>query len=116
MKEIYRVLKPHGFLIVSTPNATSLSNVIKSFASHARDRIPKICKNIEIEEKDTGTEKDHIYLWNVFTLFRLLSRCGFKYVDHKFVRPYLKAPKFTEKGLNRMLGPLCEVVILKVRK
>ncbi len=84
LKEMYRVLKPGGCLIVSTPNAHDPLRFFKGWGAHLLGMVPGICRKIGAEERNTGTEKDHIWLWDLWNLYRLLNRCGFKYRGHAF--------------------------------
>jgi len=110
LKEIYRVLKPNMPLIISTPNALSWSEIRRHFFAYKR-RIARICTRIEGEKQGTGTNKDHFYLWDIFTLFRLTNRAGFKYVSHAFLRP--KLPLLSR--LNLLKG-FQEIITIKVQK
>jgi SAM-dependent methyltransferase len=110
LKEIYRVLKPKMSLIISTPNAVSWSEIKRHFFANKR-RITRIFKSIERENRGTGTDKDHIFIWDIFTIFRMLNRVGFRYVSHAFVRP-----KFPILSRLKPLEGFQEIVIIKVRK
>lgn len=128
LKEFHRILKPGGSLIISTPNALSYSNIIH----HLYLFVPKVAKsqvvNINHEQRNTGTQLDHIYSWDFHTLYRLLNRCGFAYVAHTFTGfpplsvglKYfrLRFPFWTknETKVMSLLKPLCHNLVFKVRK
>ena len=83
-KEFHRILKPKGCLILSTPNATSLKNMLYALSYRKRNKRDSIIKEITSEQKHTGTHLEHIYNWDFPVLVRLLDMCGFETVDHKF--------------------------------
>ena len=58
--EINRILKPHGLLVISTPNANSLQRIISPSKNS--------CVN----------DPQHLLLFTPFTLSFLISRLGFK--------------------------------------
>ena len=84
--------------------------------------------NINEEERNTGTQLDHIYAWDFPTLYRLLNRSGFTYVDHAFTgfRPIyanlkgmaLRFPFWTKQETRVMswLKPFGQSLVFKVRK
>ena len=84
LKEFHRILKPNGFLILSTPNATSLKNFFYALSYRKKKKQQKIVKQILVEPKQTGTQLEHIYNWDYPVLVRLLDKCGFDCVEHKF--------------------------------
>jgi len=83
-KEFYKILKPNGILILSTPNATSLKNMFYALSYRKKEKRESIINEIATEQKHTGTQLEHIYNWDFPVLVRLLDMCGFKIVDHKF--------------------------------
>jgi SAM-dependent methyltransferase len=79
LQEMFRVLKPRGFVILSTPNASAWKLVLMSY--HRQNwRIRRVLK----EEWGTGDEKEHLYCWTIFTMVRLLKKVGFTYQMHTF--------------------------------
>jgi ubiquinone/menaquinone biosynthesis C-methylase UbiE len=128
LREFHRLLKPRGFLIISTPNALSYLNIIYNLYLF----MPKVAKsrvlNINHEQRNTGTQLDHIYSWDFGTLYRLLNRCGFTYVNHAFTgfSPLsvglkyfnLRFPFWTknETRLMSLLKPFGSNLIFKVQK
>ena len=117
LTNIYEKLKPGGYLIISTPNSTSLENIVQNFT------IP-LQKNpfnrIENEPRNTGTQMDHIYTWDTVTLFRLLNRAGFKYATHTYASPRLPYPLSNYINELKFLMPIFGIfngtVIFKVQK
>ena len=83
-KEFHKILKPGGVLILSTPNATSLKNMLYALSYRKKEKRKLIIDEITTEQKHTGTQLEHIYNWDFPVLVRLLDMCGFKTVDHKF--------------------------------
>ena len=86
LKEFYRILRPNGHIILSTPNATSLKNFFYALSYRKKAKRENIAKEIAAEPRSTGTQLEHIYNWDYPTLIRLLDRCGFEPIDHVFVR------------------------------
>lgn len=125
LKEFHRILKPKGSLITSTPNATSLKNLFYALSYRKKEKQHKITKEISVEPKRTGTQLEHIYNWDFPVLIRLLDRCGFDYVDHKFagvspiVVPFfgkkIQIIKPNSKFLGKF-GPLMTTHVIKAQK
>lgn len=85
LKEFYRILKPEGKLILSTPNATSLKNLLYAVSYRKKESMIKLINSILIEEQNMGTQSEHIYNWDMPTIIRLLIKCGFSIERHAFV-------------------------------
>ena len=109
VKAFHGMLEPDGFLVVSTPNAGPYFGPLRYFRS-----LRKKIRVIEREKVNTGEHTDHIYSWDLFTLYRLLYRNGFEYVDHAFAGVSL--PGADLDFLTPLLGRFCTSVIIKVRK
>jgi len=128
LKEFHRLLKPKGFLIISTPNALHYSNIARNVYLYFSKMINLEVANINTEEHNTGTQLDHIYSWDFTTLYRLLNRSGFTYADHTFTgfRPFaanikgcaLRFPFWTKKETKVMslLKPFGQNLVFKVQK
>ena len=128
LNEFHRILKPNGCLIISTPNALSYSNIVDALYLF----LPKIARsrleNINKEQRNTGTQLDHIYLWDFRTFYRLSNRNGFTHVDYAFVGFWplsiplkwftFRFPFWTKKEsiLMSLLKPFCLNLLFKVRK
>jgi ubiquinone biosynthesis O-methyltransferase len=124
-REFHRILKKNGYLVISTPNATSLKNVLYALSYRKKSKQKQVIKEISEETLGTGTQLEHIYNWDFPTLVRLLDRCGFEVVDHSFARSgpivipifgkRIQIIKGNSKILNRF-GPLKTTLIMKARK
>lgn len=86
LKEIYNILEDDGYLILSTPNAVSLKNILYSFSHRTDAQKKKLVKQLMTEKDIEGTQLDHKYNWDFVTLARLLERSGFEVIEHKYVR------------------------------
>jgi ubiquinone/menaquinone biosynthesis C-methylase UbiE len=127
LKEFLRILKPGGSLIISTPNAVSCVNILYQLPIFTKRRQKKFIESLSSEPRDSGTQLDHIFLWDFRTLLRLLVRNGFVYSQHRFA----DAPPFPKRigdmlmpviGTKEMrfllplLGPYLSTIIAKVKK
>lgn len=129
LNEFHRILKPNGCLVVSTPNALSYQNIAFQFY-HFMPKVAKfLVQAVNKEQRNIGTQVDHIYLWDFETFYRLLNRSGFTYVDHAFAgfwplelpippKFYLRFPFWTkwETKVMSLLKPFCLNLVFKVRK
>jgi 2-polyprenyl-3-methyl-5-hydroxy-6-metoxy-1,4-benzoquinol methylase len=124
-REFHRILKTNGDLIVSTPNATSIKNLLYALSYRKKDKQKQLIKEISEEPLGTGTHIEHIYNWDFQTLVRLLDRCGFDVIEHSFARSGpIVIPLFGKriqiiKGNSKILdrwGPLKTTLIMKARK
>jgi ubiquinone/menaquinone biosynthesis C-methylase UbiE len=98
LKEFHRILKNNGCVILSTPNATSLKNILYALSYNKKEKRRQLGKEIASENKNTGTQSEHVYNWDFPTLARLLDRCGFDIVESEIVRiGPIKIPIFGKK-------------------
>lgn len=128
IREFHRLLKKGGHLIISTPNAMSYTNIVYAFSHFSTNKTKAKASSINKETHNTGTQQDHIYLWDFETLYRLLNRNGFSYIEHSFKgfgpitlnvgRRHLNFPFWTKKEtkLMSLLKPFGRNIIIKVRK
>lgn len=131
LRQIHRMLRPQGVLLLSTPNPLSyhewLRQVIRLWPSWRTDSgIRRVAAKVAAETAGVGTEEDHLYSWTWETLSRLLHRCGFCYEDHRragFAAPSLPigSKRFWPLGrrellaLRPLVGPFCQTLFFKVR-
>ena len=125
LREFHRILRTNGHLIVSTPNATSIKNLLYALSYRRKQKQKQLIKEISEETLGTGIHIEHIYNWDFQTLVRLLDRCGFDVVEHSFARsgPII-IPIFGKrvqiiKGNSKIFdkwGPLKTTLIMKARK
>jgi 2-polyprenyl-3-methyl-5-hydroxy-6-metoxy-1,4-benzoquinol methylase len=124
-REFHKILKPNGHLIVSTPNATSIKNLLYALSYRKKNKQKKLIKEISEETLGTGTHIEHIFNWDFQTLVRLLDRCGFDVVEHSFARSGpIVIPIFGKKiqiikGNSKIFdrwGPLKTTLIMKAKK
>jgi len=77
--DLRRVLKPGGYIILSTPNACGWKQVVMSHYK-VQMRIDRV-----LDEKwGTGDEKEHLYAWTLYTLIRLMKRAGYVFQSHHY--------------------------------
>lgn len=74
VRQSMRLLKTNGFLIMSTPNATSITNILWNI-KHGKRIVDKYALD--------GTESDHVVAWDKQTLQNLLVKNGLKIIDVK---------------------------------
>jgi hypothetical protein len=101
------MLKKGGTLIVSTPNPQSLQHI-------ARNLLPSPFAKLQAIEKqpgNVGDHTDHIYQFDLYTLYRLLHRKGFKYQRH-----HICEAKLPTGPLPFSLGRFNETVLIQVKK
>jgi ubiquinone/menaquinone biosynthesis C-methylase UbiE len=102
LKEVYRVLRPGGVFLITTPNAYYYLYMLRMLFR----RMPRITKD------------EHYYLWDVFSLYRLLNRVGFRYSGSYYSEVSLPFQKKYRRNafLSRLLGRFCMSMALKVEK
>jgi SAM-dependent methyltransferase len=114
VKELNRVLRPDGTLIVSTPNAyfwrDFLSQARSDIGKRLRRRPPALSSAVYFAESEWNR---HIYSWTPVTLLTLLQVNGFKYSWHGYCHDE-QSP--LARLLLRVAPTLAPVVLLEVRK
>jgi ubiquinone/menaquinone biosynthesis C-methylase UbiE len=117
IKEVNRVLKKGGALIVSVPNPFYLWRIVTFLCCEIgnawrrwRGQPPQLsmevlCKEIEWDR--------HIYAWTPTTLLTLLATNGFEYVEHCYEN---RMPDRLRRWVLAVLPFLGPTQILKVRK
>jgi len=117
IKEINRVLKPGGALIVSVPNPFYIRRII----AFACSEIANACRRWRGRSQRLGTEvlsesiewDRHVHAWTPQTLMTLLAVNGFAYVDHCYET---KVPDRLRRWLLTIVPFFGPTQILKVRK
>lgn len=84
LRDVKALLRPGGSLIISTPNAVSYIILARSLLRP----IPKYIQRIDSWPMFTTDQRSHFYLWDFFTLYRMVRVEGFSYVEHRFVDNY----------------------------
>lgn len=112
IREINRILRKGGYLILATPNAHCLSSLVISLLKEWTWLIKrKILKqNIYVQPEiffDNVEWNRHIYAWTIPTLMALLKINGFEYVEHRIVG---------DSWWGKIFPGLASVLIFKVRK
>lgn len=77
IKEIYRILKPGGTLILATNNVYYSRFFIRQVAYDLLNKRPKLM--IHLPNEKWGS---HIFAWDISTLCTLLNLNGFDYLSH----------------------------------
>lgn len=75
LRLFHALLKHDAMLYLSTPSALGITNILYNL-KHQKLSF------IDSEEQNTGSEKDHLYVWDKITLYRLLFRNGFRHYKH----------------------------------
>jgi ubiquinone/menaquinone biosynthesis C-methylase UbiE len=117
IKEVNRVLKQGGVLIVSVPNpfyvwriATFVCFEVRNALRRWRGRPPRL--GVEVLSENIEWDR-HIYAWTPQTLLTLLAINGFEYVDHCYEN---RVPDRCRRWFLAALPFLGPTQILKVRK
>lgn len=112
IKEINRVLKMGGELIISTPTAYYWRDMVQSLKYELirkRKKLPlSDCIYFAQQEWDR-----HIYCWTPVTLYTLLKVNGFEYVAHEYCQ---SAQGRLEKWLLKALPWVSPTMVMKVKK
>lgn len=116
IKEINRVLRPGGVLLVSAPNPFYWRQMLMFFALEFRNSIARLLgrsQRMATQIYFANVEWNrHIYAWTPDTLMTLLAVNGFQYADHCYER----AGGAMERVFLRLFPFLGQTQILKVRK
>jgi SAM-dependent methyltransferase len=106
IRDVKALLKPGGFLVISTPNAVSYIILARSLLR----RIPQYIQRIDSWPMFTTDQRSHFYLWDIFTLYRMVSAEGFSYVEHRFIDNYNVISKIFS-NLPIMRGFLSTIIL-----
>jgi 2-polyprenyl-3-methyl-5-hydroxy-6-metoxy-1,4-benzoquinol methylase len=116
VKEINRVLKPDGFLLVSAPNPFYWRHMLLFFAMEMRNALRKALgrpAHMATQIYFANVEWNrHVHAWTPDTLMTLMAVNGFAYVEHCYER----AGNLFERGFLKLFPFLGPTQILKVRK
>lgn len=114
IKEINRVLRPGGVLVVTTPNAYAFPHFVafarSELVTHIRRRRPALADAVFY---DAWEWNRHIYCWTPSTLLTLLQVNGFEYDTHAYAAD---VHTFRGRMLHRAFPFLGTEIILRVRK
>lgn len=114
VKEINRVLKPGGTLVLTTPNAYYWRDlwtlVRRETAARVKRRAPSLDNAVFFEASPWNR---HIYAWTPPTLLTLLEVNGFAYAAHEYLSDERGAgPRL----LLRAVPAVAPVLLLEARK
>ena len=117
IKEVNRVLKKGGALIVSVPNPFYLWRIVTFLGCEIgnawrRWRGQPSRLSMEVLSKEIEWDR-HIYAWTPTTLLTLLATNGFEYVEHCYEN---RVPDRLRQWVLAVLPFLGPTQILKVRK
>ncbi|HQS83356.1 MAG TPA: class I SAM-dependent methyltransferase [Alphaproteobacteria bacterium] len=114
IKEINRVLKVGGILILSTPTAYYWRDMWQAIKYELLRKYFK--KNLPLSDSIYFQEHEwnrHIYCWTPSTLYTLLKVNGFEYVAHDYCQD---GQSFFEKLVLKIFPFLSPTIIIKVKK
>lgn len=114
IKEINRVLKVGGELILSTPTAYYWRDMWQAFKyelvrKYRKKELP-LSDSIYFQEHEWNR---HIYCWTPSTLYTLLKVNGFEYVTHDYCR---EGKGIIENLFLKLFPFLSPTIVIKVRK
>lgn len=127
LKDINKLLKRNGTLIISTPNAHSYDAIIKRVFYKNENKIARKYESVSWDKFDYRTNSGHIYAWTYETLIALLYKAKFKLID---IQPagYMplripfgrKTIRFFGRREMKWLGPIigtfCQNILIKCVK
>ena len=109
LSETYRILKPNGIFIISTPNIACLKNRIKLLFG----KLPTYCacaEDFELKHNMPG----HVRDFTLSLLKKLLKETGFKIENVKTNGIFIRMRKIFPKRLTPLT--FGEMIIIKARK
>ncbi|MFH1445739.1 MAG: class I SAM-dependent methyltransferase [Nanoarchaeota archaeon] len=90
LKEMYRVLKPGGFMIVHTsPNSIFMNRIYPVIKHIIRFTNPHVFGMLENQRKSTKQNQFHVYEYNLFSLKSAVKEAGLNadvYIDKDVLR------------------------------
>lgn len=92
IREIYRVLRPGGELIIDVPNVASLTN-----------RMRILVGQLPITSRDSGWDGGHLHYFTKRALDQFLEKEGFKILARRTTGGH---PRIREKWISLMAGEL----------
>ena len=114
LKEVNRVLRPGGTLLLSTPNAyywrDAIAHARSELAARVKRRPPSLANAIFFAESSWNR---HIYAWTPPTMLTLLEVNGFSYVWHGYSHD---ERRLGGRLVMRIAPFLAPVVVLEARK
>jgi ubiquinone/menaquinone biosynthesis C-methylase UbiE len=116
IKEINRVLKIGGELILSTPTPYYWKDMWQFLKYELLRKYHKGRKNLPVSDAIYFEEHEwnrHIYCWTPSTLYTLLKVNGFEYVTHNYCQD---GKGFFEKCILNIFPFLSPTIIIKVKK
>jgi SAM-dependent methyltransferase len=114
LREINRILRPSGTLIVTTPNAYYWRHFRDFALAEAKDRVRRRPPQLADAVFEPGTDWNrHIHAWTPSTLLTLVQELGFAYVSHEYALDALTRPERLLLRVAPFAGP---VIVLKMRK
>jgi 2-polyprenyl-3-methyl-5-hydroxy-6-metoxy-1,4-benzoquinol methylase len=118
LREINRVLKPEGILVISTNNVYYLAYLVSSVRQEYVGIIKHILKRnyrpSPVVYSQNVEWHRHIFCWNLPTLYTLLKENGFEYLEHCFEGGFRH--KLSRFFFETFAPYLCNTMILKLKK
>ena len=117
LKEIHNLLKPDGILIVSTDNVFYIRNFFKYILQSYG--ILKIKTHIWHDLDRFYAWNQHLYTWQMDTLYTLLKVSGFELINNHFSSNQLLSHKLSYKTRNilfKLFPLISNKIIIKAYK
>jgi methionine biosynthesis protein MetW len=114
-KEVYRLLKPNGYAVVSTPNLSSFHSLFFMLLGQQTPVVHLIDIQVGNFMRGTYVGSPHYKAFNIPALKDLAKHYGFQ-VEQTCAVGYYLWPLIIQRGLSRILPRYAIYITIKIRK